>query len=299
MRVIKTLRTFSLAVLAAAFTTSATAQDFRPWMHKDIQRAWDQNFQGQRARITTIDQFSGGLSWGNLTGQVEQRTHGGWTALQSSMIAPRAQTREHDFSNLGKVKRSKTRMNIFNLSYGMIGNPGFGQIGWSDRERSIIKAARKDRAVVVKAAGNYGNNINEAYTDEFGRQRFDYLNRDLAGLRTTIFVGALEGNGTVSNPAAIADYSARAGSDKAYRKKFLVVGVPSHIHGLAGTSFAAPVVSGYAAILGSKFRDARPRDISRQLLRTARTDRILNYDKRVHGRGEASLRRALAPVSIR
>ncbi|MCC5956175.1 MAG: S8 family serine peptidase, partial [Natronohydrobacter sp.] len=128
---------------------------------------------------------------------------------------------------------------------------------------------------------------------------FDYLNRDLAGLRTTIFVGALERNGTVSNPAAIADYSARAGSDRAYRRKFLVVGVPSNIHGLAGTSFAAPVVSGYAAILGSKFRDARPRDISKQLLTTARTDRILNYDKRVHGRGEASLRRALAPVSIR
>jgi len=302
MRSIKVIRNLSFAVLAAAFTTPAIAQDFRPWMHNDVQRAWGQNFQGQRTRITTIDEFNPqyGVSWGNLTGQSEQRTHGGWTALQSSMIAPRAQTREHDFDNEDKVKRSKTRLNIFNLSYGITAAVGFeGEIPWSDRERSIIKAAHKDRAVVVKAAGNFGNNINESYTNKRGRQRFDYLNRDLAGLRTTIFVGALEGNGTVSNPAAIADYSARAGSDKAYRKKFLVVGVPTDLHGLAGTSFAAPVVSGYAAILGSKFHDARPRDISKQLLTTARTDRILNYDKRVHGRGEASLRRALAPVSIR
>lgn len=304
MRSLKLIRNLSFAVLAAAFTTSATAQDFRPWMHKDVQRAWNENFQGQRTRIITVDGFSaqnGGQISGNLTGTNQVLTHGGWTALQSSLIAPRAQVRTQDFTNTSAIKLSSKRMNVVNLSYGMIGAAGQSHLpaNWSARERSIIDAARDGRAVVVQAAGNNGNEMEQPFIDQNGNQRFDFLSRDLAGLRGTIFVGALERNGTVSNPARIADYSARAGRDKAYRNKFLVVGVPTELHGLAGTSFAAPVVSGYAAILGSKFRDARPRDISRQLLRTARTDRIHNYKKRVHGRGEASLRRALAPVSIR
>ncbi|MCU0927590.1 MAG: hypothetical protein MUF44_16895, partial [Hydrogenophaga sp.] len=63
--------------------------------------------------------------------------------------------------------------------------------------------------------------------------------------------------------------------------------------------FAAPVVSGYAAILGSKFKTATPVAITNQLLNTARRDTVKGYNAAVHGRGEASLTRALAPVAIR
>jgi subtilisin family serine protease len=69
--------------------------------------------------------------------------------------------------------------------------------------------------------------------------------------------------------------------------------------GLAGTSFAAPIVSGYAAIIGSKFRTATPTQITNQLLTTARQDTIANYNAAMHGRGEASLARALSPVTIK
>ncbi|MFM2349671.1 MAG: hypothetical protein RIR04_637, partial [Pseudomonadota bacterium] len=41
-----------------------------------------------------------------------------------------------------------------------------------------------------------------------------------------------------------------------------------------------------------------PLQITNQLLDTARTDTILGYDVSIHGQGEASLSRALAPVSI-
>lgn len=58
-------------------------------------------------------------------------------------------------------------------------------------------------------------------------------------------------------------------------------------------------VSGYAAILGSKFTSATPTQITNQLLDTARTDTLVNYNPVTYGRGEASLSRALAPVSIR
>jgi subtilisin family serine protease len=68
---------------------------------------------------------------------------------------------------------------------------------------------------------------------------------------------------------------------------------------LYGTSFAAPVVSGYAAIVGSKFTRATATQISNQLLNTARQDTIANYSATLYGRGEASLSRALAPLSIK
>ncbi|TIT08725.1 MAG: peptidase S8 and S53 subtilisin kexin sedolisin, partial [Mesorhizobium sp.] len=42
-----------------------------------------------------------------------------------------------------------------------------------------------------------------------------------------------------------------------------------------------------------------PTQITNQLLNTARTDTLLNYNASVYGKGEASLSRALAPASIR
>ena len=53
------------------------------------------------------------------------------------------------------------------------------------------------------------------------------------------------------------------------------------------------------AIVGSKFTTAGATAVTNQLLATARTDTIAGYTPSVHGRGEASLSRALAPASIR
>ncbi len=77
------------------------------------------------------------------------------------------------------------------------------------------------------------------------------------------------------------------------------MGVEGDKTGLYGTSFAAPVIAGYASILGSKFKSASATQITNQLLSTARTDTILNYSPDIHGVGEASLSRALAPASIK
>ena len=83
------------------------------------------------------------------------------------------------------------------------------------------------------------------------------------------------------------------------QQQFLVVGVAGSNTGLYGTSFAAPVISGYAAVLGSKFTTATPTQITNQLLSTARQDTISGYKASLHGRGEASLSRALAPKTIK
>ena len=66
-----------------------------------------------------------------------------------------------------------------------------------------------------------------------------------------------------------------------------------------GTSFAAPIIAGYAAVLSSKFTDASPVDVAQQLLITAREDSFgAGYDVSIHGQGEADIMRAVAPIEI-
>ncbi|MFN0114817.1 MAG: S8 family serine peptidase [Paracoccaceae bacterium] len=280
-----------------ALVLAATASAVRPWMSPDVGAAWSMGFRGQGTTITVIDQFLSGQSFaGNLGTGVSSRRHGDWTRLQAGMVAPGARIVTQDFSKTTAV-RLATGLNTLNLSYGMYAQAGLaaGQIGWSPREASIIGFAARSQAVVAKAAGNDGIAVNAANA----RGQVDYLNTALTGTATAIFVGALSSNGTAQAPASLASYSNFAGTDARVQAQFLSVGVRSDITGLAGTSFAAPVVSGYAAILGSKFRAATPGQIASQLLTTARTDTILNYTAGLHGRGEASLSRALAPVAIR
>lgn len=277
-------------------TTAITTQ--QAWMSPDVGRAWAAGFKGQYTTITVIDQFLSGTRFGgNLgTGQTIRR-HGEWTSLEAAMVAPMARVATQDFSRTTAVTLATTGLNTLNLSYAMYADAGLtsAQIGWNARETSVVQYATTGRAVVVKAAGNDAVAVNTATSSG----RVDYLNTSLTGTASTIFVGALSSNGTTASPASLASYSNYAGSDPLVQSHFLTVGVLTSRTGLAGTSFAAPIVSGYSAILGSKFRTATPTQITNQLLNTARTDTIAGYSADLHGRGEASLSRALAPAAIR
>lgn len=210
------------------------------------------------------------------------------------MIAPSATIRSKDFSTGSAVSLAGGR-NVLNLSYGMYTTAGYGvnQIWWAPEEASIINYATRGTAVVSKAAGN----DSVAVGGVTGGQQ-DYLDLALIGKSTAIFVGALSTNGTTANKAQLAWYSDYAGSNPLVQSHFLVVGVEGDKTGLYGTSFAAPIISGYAAIIGSKFTKATPVQITNDLLNTARTDTLVNYDPSIYGKGEASLSRALAPVAI-
>lgn len=286
-----------LAITTAAMIMSATvapAQELRPWMHSEIGDAWSLGYKGQGTSITVIDDFrSNSGYYGDLQGFTELRRHGEWTALETSMIAPSARLYAHDFENARAVKLQRG-LNTLNLSYGMMAPDGYTSIRWSQRESSIIAFARDGKAVIVKAAGNDAVAVGSVNSSG----QVDYLNRDLIGRQSAIFVGALSAHGTVDNPASLAWYSNTAGSNLAVQKQFLVVGVAGDQTGLYGTSFAAPIVSGYAAVLGSKFTKATPTQITNRLLGTARQDTIAGYSADVHGRGEASIGRALAPSAI-
>jgi subtilisin family serine protease len=290
------LKTSLALATITAFTLTAHAQVVQSWMNAEVGQAWKQGYRGQGTTITVIDDFQSrsGL-YGNLSGSVQVGRHGNWTHKEASMIAPYATMRAIDFSNTRAVPLNRG-LNILNLSYGMIAPAGYGTVRWAARESSIISYAKRGSAIVSKAAGNdYGISIGAPTRSG----EFDYLNRDLIGAPTAIFVGALTKNGTTNAPATIATYSNVAGNNVAVQRQFVVVGVEANKTGLAGTSFAAPIVSGYAAILGSKFTRSTPTQITNQLLNTARKDTIAGYNPAIHGRGEASIARALAPIAIK
>jgi len=304
----RAMRTVLAVMVAAALSGNALAQKkpksgggstqpvLQSWMSPEVGAAWTSGYRGQGITITVVDDFSSGNRfWGNLGGGNERLRHGEWTLKEAGMIAPSATLRSHDFSNNRAVSLN-SGFNVLNLSYGMMGAAGWeGAINWSSRESSIIRYAGEGRAVVSKAAGNDAVAVGQANA----AGNLDYLNRDLIGKPSAIFVGALSRNGTTTAPAALAWYSNVAGSNTTVQNQFLVVGVESDKTNLAGTSFAAPIVAGYAAILASKFTTATPTLIVNQLLTTARQDTVQGYNAAIHGRGEASITRALSPVSIR
>ena len=282
---------------ASVDTSLATSATTPGWMSTEVGDAWAKGYKGKGVTITVVDDFkSNSLFSGKLGTSIQKLRHGQWTALEASMIAPLASVATQDF-NSGTAVRLNKGLNVLNLSYGMMATAGYtaSQIRWSAQESSLINYASNGTAVISKAAGNDGI----AVLGKNARGQTDYLNLALRGAKTAIYVGALNTNGTTSAPATLASYSNTAGTDAAIQKQFLVVGVEGSKTGLYGTSFAAPVITGYAAVLGSKFSSATPVQITNQLLNTARQDTIKGYQVQLHGRGEASLTRALAPVAIR
>ena len=289
----KTRLLSALATLLLASTVNG--QTLQSWMSPEVQDAWNQGFKGQKVTIQLIDDFTSTTRYqANLgTGSLLKR-HGEWTQLEASMIAPSATMKAIDFNSATKVSLARG-LNVLNLGYGMYGPNGLTNIAWDAQESSIISYAKGGSAIVAKAAGN--DAVAVGTPNSAGN--VDYLARALIGAPSTLIVGALTTNGTTTARASLASNSNYAGSDPAVQAKFLVVGVEGAKTGLYGTSMAAPIVSGYAAILGSKFTTATPTQIANQLLNTARTDTVSNYSVTIYGRGEASIARALAPVSIK
>lgn len=275
---------------------SSTLPTLHSWMSPEVADAWRQGYQGQGTRITIVDDFSSNWGYyGNLGTGTQLLRHGEWVRQQAGMIAPSATLASHDFYSGKAVSLGRKQLNTLNLSYGMFAADGFSSVRWGRQESSIISYAREGSAVVVKAAGNDAVAVGTRNRDGL----VDYLNRDLIGAKAAIFVGALDRNGAIGDLAKMASYSNVAGTNTTVQNQFLTVGVRGDLTGLYGTSFAAPIVSGYAAVLGSKFTKATPTQIANQLLGTARTDTIAGYNAALHGRGEASIARALAPASIR
>ena len=184
-----------------------------------------------------------------------------------------------------------------------------GAIGWTNFNE-------KD-AVIVKAAGN-----DSITADKEPLVSALSKNQDIQ--KRLLVVGALNKAGGPSyGLATIMNYSNSASTNLNVQNRFLVAsgttpfgtgdlalnGNPvdatlstdpnGYKLGNVGTSYAAPRVAGYAAIVRQKFPNLTGANTSDILLQTARYDTLTcnpNCDKSIYGQGEASLSRALAPV---
>lgn len=293
MKIVRNITVASLGFLAF---TAVHAQTVQNWMSPEVGNAWSQGYKGAGVTVTVIDDFKSSKYYiGKLGGYTQIDLHGNFTKQEASLIAPLATLRTQDYY-AGTAVGLNPGLNVLNLSYSMIARAGYAitQIGWNNQESSIIGHAKNGRAVVAKAAGNAGVVIGTPNA----AGNVDYLGVALKGAASAIFVGALTTHGSTAAPASLASYSNRPGNDAVLQRQFLTVGVLGDKTGLNGTSFGAPIISGYSAILGSKFTQSTPTQIVNQLLNTARKDTIAGYNAATHGRGEASLTRALAPVSI-
>ncbi len=144
--------------------------------------------------------------------------------------------------------------------------------------------------VFIKAAGNLACSASELNCDP--------INKVLYSAATfkdkTILVGALDAPG-----GQIASYSNLAG---AYADRFVVSdGRGIHIDGdsyESGTSFAAPRVTGYAAIIRQKFPGLNAASVAKAILDSAvwhpAWGQKTAATQAIYGQGEASLSRALA-----
>ncbi|WFU06781.1 S8/S53 family peptidase (plasmid) [Rhizobium sp. CB3171] len=275
---------------SSASRCAQNADDTFCWMGPDIGQAWASGYTGSGVSITIVDDFrSSEVIDGDLGLGPQRQRHGEWVFDAAGMVAPGANMFRNEYAQPTSIAL-QDGLNVFNLSYAHL-----EPVARSSLQQSIVDAALAGDAVFTKAAGNDAapvGTVNSAGD-------FDYLAASLMGAPSTIFVGALEHNGTPENKASLASYSNYPGSNREVQNQFLTVGVEGDKTGLFGTSLGAPVISGYSAILGSKFPSATPTQIANQLLDTARTDTLVNYNSRTYGRGEASLSRALAPDWIR
>jgi len=274
----------------------------------DVLAAWNAGWTGKGINTLHIDDYS----------QIESCTdpstcHGVTTMMITDLVAPGASHFGLDYglaetakTGAGVTLATPTTINVINMSF--VATSPTPYTDFLTGVTNIVNLSVTG-AVLVKAAGNNSGQDTYSYAGE----TCCYLVKGLVDNANTVtrllIVGALDKNGSVASPATIASYSNYAGATTAASDRFVVANgnAPyaavnmngSTILSGVGTSYAAPVVAGYAAVLMSKFPNLNAINTSNIILDTARTDTLSchpNCSSAIYGRGEASLSRALAPV---
>jgi len=305
----------------------------------DVLAAWNAGWTGNGKNVLLIDTYANkaGCTFanGNCHGimtmmNVDMNAPGavkfGLDFTQSGGFATATAIKGSDGGNLGTA----TNINVTNLSFTYNNswncNNGCGTAP-SDvtYTAGIASAAQFNSAWVNLLNGSYSlsnlsNLTNSVITKAAGNNaldsKYDTLTLALINNASTasrmLVVGALDKTGTTSSKATIATYSNYAGATTVISDRFVVANgnMPFSTGGVSingsnitsaeqGTSFAAPVVAGYAAVVMQKFPNLTAASTSNIILDTARTDTLSctpSCSSAIYGKGEASLSRALAPV---
>ncbi len=293
--------------------------------HTDVIDAWNQGWTGKGVNVLVADGFIAPETHGVIVTSLVARY-----AIGATYFGIPLETYSQSSTNVFYIDGTRANLQTA-INIGVI-NTSFGanySNGTSDAARAIkddLYATDRLRwtkilkgsvghvyqginltdAVITKAAGN------DAITSEKESYVKAYAD-DPSIKERLLIVGALsfDSNGK----GFIASYSNTAGADSNVKSRFVTASggtpfttgdiyvngtrVDGSDYGNLGTSFAAPRVAGYAAILRQKFPNLNAAKTSSIILDTARYDTLNcnpNCDPNIYGAGQASLSRALAPV---
>jgi len=298
----------------------------------DVLAAWNNGWTGKGKNILVIDNFADRALCTNANGNC----HGVVTMMNTDYIAPGATKYGLDwdfatsaFDVAGSNLTSSKSINVVNMSwlYTYAANNWNCNNGSCTAPTSAVYAAGIAATQTahtnlinglngVTSVTNLSNLANSVITASAGNDGLDTkynltalaLSGDANVSSRLLIVGALDKNGTVASPASKASYTNTAGENTAISNRFVMANgtMPwsagsvkindSNFPVTSGTSFAAPLVAGYTSIIMQKFPNLSAANTSNIILDTARTDTINGYSAAIHGKGEASLSRALAPV---
>ena len=301
----------------------------------DVLSAWRHGWTGLGVNVMIEDGLKD--DHGVITGLLAYRYAPGANYFGLNVI-PQWTSNDVFDNQLGRVPTSyptRIQLGVVNASYTAAMKELIGrdqtQSPWTQPELTKARIAYAGQSVInvnrFKDAGVSGQLTQSKYSDAVitkaaGNDRLVadneplnwYLAKDRSINARLLIVGALDRAGSITEPADIASYSNTAGIDVDVSSRFLLASgtIPFDyrsvsINGVVtdlyqGTSFAAPRVAGYVAMLRSKFPNLNATQSASIMLDTASYDTLRCHqqtggcDPKIYGRGEANLSRALAPV---
>jgi hypothetical protein len=298
----------------------------------DVLAAWNKGWTGKGLNILAIDDYADRVGCNNGNG----KCHGVIVMMATDYIAPGATKYGLDYNfatsaidAAGTDLTSSKSINVVNMSFlypAAVGNWNCNNGSCTAPTSAVYAAGILSTQTAhtnlinglngVTSVDNLSNLANSVITTSAGNDGLDTkynltalaLSGDANVSSRLLIVGALDKNGTVASPASKASYTNTAGANTAISDRFVMANgtMPwasgsvkingSDFPVTSGTSFAAPLVAGYTSIIMQKFPNLSAANTSNIILDTARTDTITGYSATIHGKGEASLSRALAPV---
>jgi hypothetical protein len=298
----------------------------------DVLDAWNAGWTGKDINVLLIDSYASKTTCTYANGNC----HGIITMMNVDLNAPGTAKFGMDYNTRNPIKGSdgnslttNTNMRVVNMSFTYNNswncNNGCGIAPDNATYTAGINTAASTNAIFVDlltgtTSVTYVNNLaSSVVTKAAGNNNLDskYDTLTLAMINNAsvasrlLVVGALDKDGTTSSQATKASYSNFAGDNTSISDRFVMANgtMPwntgavsingSNFPVASGTSYAAPKVAGYVAVVMQKFPNLDAAKTSNIILDTARYDTLTchpNCDSAIYGKGEASLSRALAPV---
>ena len=286
------------ASLQIANTTLNAGNDLVATNDTNARSAWRSGWTGKNVKIGVADDFDN-------NGQLD--THGDWVSLIIGSVAPEANFYYIDMLGTARTATADQALQYFedngyhiiNASWGIDRfdqTTGQENLNFDAQVNSLVQsfdqnAEKAKQALIIYAAGNSGYYCASKRSEYCSLEQAKIMALRDAGKtagENTIIVGSL-----VDGSNAMAGYSIIAGDLK---NDFIVAHDDVVTTGdAAGTSFAAPRVTGAAGLVRHKFPNLTSSQLKQVLLQTA-TDLGAEGVDEIYGYGKLNVLGALSPI---